>query len=180
MSSINDIFGSKGCMRVLQMFLTRPSVERYQSEAVKESGLSYVTATKCLDLLLRNNMLLETWKGGLRIYRLNTESLAVRQMKILLSSTTINDAIKDFTSPDFEVYLFGSMARGEDTEESDVDLLIIGEISAGKLVKLVKAAEKVTGHEVKPVVLSRIEYAELPQKNSAFYENLNRDRIRII
>jgi predicted nucleotidyltransferase len=180
MSSIHDIFGSKGCMRVLHIFLSRPSVERYQSEAVKESGLSYVTATKCLDLLLKNDMLTDTWKGGLRIYRLNKESLAVKQMKILLSSTTINDAIKDFTSPDFEVFIYGSMARGEDTEESDVDLLVLGEISAGRLVKLVKAVEKVIGHEVKPVVMSRIEYAELPQKNSAFYENLNRDRIRII
>jgi predicted nucleotidyltransferase len=125
-------------------------------------------------------MLTETWKGGLRIYRLNKESLAVRQMKILLNSTTIYDAIKDFAGADFEVYLYGSMARGEDLEESDADLLIIGEISAGRLVKLVKAIEKVMGHEVKPVVMSRIEYAELPQKNSAFYENLDRDRIRII
>jgi predicted nucleotidyltransferase len=180
MSSIKDIFGSKGCMHVLQMFISRPSVERYQSEGVKESGLSYVTAAKCLDLLLKNNMLTETWMGGLRIYRLNKESLAVRQMKILLSSTTLNDALKDFSSPEFEVYLFGSMARGEDTEDSDVDLFVLGEISAGKLVKLVKAAEKVIDHEVKPVVMSRIEYAELPQNNSAFYENLNRDRIRLI
>lgn len=180
MSTIQDIFGSKGCMCVLQMFLSRPSAERYQSEAVKESGLSYVTATKCLDLLLRNNMLIETWKGGLRIYRLNKGSLAVRQMKILLSSTTIFDAIKNFESPDFEVYLFGSTARGEDLEDSDVDILIIGEIGAAQMVKLRKAVEKVIGREVKPVVMSRLEYAELPQKNSAFYENLDRDRIRII
>jgi predicted nucleotidyltransferase len=162
------------------MFLSRPSAERYQSEAVKESGLSYVTATKCMDLLLRNNMLTETWKGGLRIYRLNKESLAVKQMKILLSSTAILEAIKNFKSPEFKVYLYGSMARGEDSEESDVDLLIIGKISAGKRVNLKKEIEIVIDHEVKLVVMSRIEYAELPQKNSAFYENLDRDRIRII
>lgn len=162
------------------MFLSRPSVELYQSEAVKESGLSYVTAVKCLDLLLKNNLLTETWRGGLRIYRLNKESLAVKQMKILLSSTAILDAIKHFGSPDFEVYLYGSTARGEDAEESDVDLLIIGKIGAGKRMKLAKAVEKAIGHEAKLVVMSRIEYAELPQKNSAFYENLDRDRIRII
>jgi predicted nucleotidyltransferase len=180
MSSIQDIFGSKGCMCVLQMFLSRPSAERYQSEAVKESGLSYVTATKCLDRLLRNKMLTETRKGGLRIYRLNKESLAVKQMKILLSSTRIYDAIKDFESPDFEVYLYGSTARGEDAEESDIDLLILGGITEGRLAKLYNAVGKVMGRDVKPLVMSRIEYAGLPQKNSAFYENLNRDRIRII
>ncbi len=180
MAEVSDILGSKNCLAIARQFLFRPGDEKYQGEVVRSSGLSYVTATRCLNLLVSQGLLKETWRGGLKMYTLNVGSPVVRQLKILLNVSVIYNAVKDLAGPGFELYLYGSMARGEDAEMSDADLLIIGAIDEETLAQVVRRIGDATGRDVRPLIKTRVEYAELPRTNSAFYENLTCDRIRII
>lgn len=180
MSDISEIFSSKHCLQVIKQFLYKPYIEKYQTEVVRESGLAYLTAVKCLNTLVTGNLLIESWKGGLKIYSLNRDSPVVKHLKILLDVSTIYESVKDFTGKGFELYIFGSAARGEDTEGSDVDLLIVGTITEHMLVNITERIANVMSREVNSLVKSPIEFAELSRTNAAFYESITRDRVRIL
>jgi predicted nucleotidyltransferase len=180
MSEIANVLGSKNCIDVLRRFLFRPDDEKYQSEVVKSSGLSYVTATRCLNQLVAQGLLKDSWRGGLKMYALNVGSPVVRQIKVLLNIAAIYETVKGFADCGFELYVYGSTARGDDTETSDIDLLIIGAIDEQTLAEIVRRIENAMKRDVRLLVKSQVEYAELSRTDSAFYENLTCDRIRLI
>jgi predicted nucleotidyltransferase len=144
------------------------------------SRLAPNTVIKWLKLLAGYGLLNGGWKGGLKIHTLNKESPVVRQMKILLNVATVYDAVKSFVGRGFEMYLFGSAARGEDDRLSDIDVLLIGKPSDRIVVEVAESIKKATCREVNPVVKNPLEYSQLPQTDNVFYENLQRDRIRIL
>lgn len=180
MSELSEVLGSKNCIDIIKRFLYRSDVEKYQSEVVRESGLSYVTATRCLNLLVAQDLLKESWRGGLKMYVLNASSPVVRQMKVLLSVDALYNAVKGFAGHGFELYLFGSAARGENDHLSDIDVLIIGIADDRTVVEVVESIKNATGREVNPVVKDPLEYSQLAQTDRVLYENLQRDRISII
>jgi len=49
-------------------------------------------------------------------------------------------------------FIFGSFASGRFDENSDIDLMIIGDTSLDKIIKLIKIPEKEIGRDINPVV----------------------------
>lgn len=180
MTGLTGIIGSKKCMQILKAIAYAPESEFYQSEIARISGLSINTSKKWLEPLVKYGILNKTKKAGHIIYTLDRGHPFVKQLKILMSVSQIYEAICKFSEEGFEVYLFGSAARGEDTEKSDIDLLIIGSIDNNTLVVLTDKINKVSGRVVNPIRYNPVEYAELSRKDKAFYRHLERDKIRLI
>jgi predicted nucleotidyltransferase len=180
LTDLVDIIGSEKCMQLLKFIVYLPEGEFYQSEISRISGLSINTSKKWLGLLVEYGILNKTKKAGHIVYNLDLEHPFVKQLKILMNIARAYEAIRNLSSENFEVYLFGSVARGEDTEKSDLDILIIGAIDNNTLVELADKINKVSGREVNPVRFNPMEYAELSRKDKAFYEHLERDKIRLI
>jgi predicted nucleotidyltransferase len=55
-------------------------------------------------------------------------------------------------------FIYGSMARGEEVAESDVDLLVIGDAKLSELARPLKAAERKLARPVNPTVFPRSEF----------------------
>jgi len=55
-------------------------------------------------------------------------------------------------------FVFGSVARGEENQRSDVDLMIIGSISFSAVVAALDGVENVLGRDVNPVVYPKKEF----------------------
>lgn len=180
MSDFIELFSSKYGIQLFNMFIDRPDAELYQNEIIGLSGLSANTVIKWLKNLVRYGLLKETWKGGLKLYSLNRDSPVVRQLKILLNVAAIYEAVEKFAGTEIEVYLYGSTARGEDIADSDIDLLILGKADDRTVVQISRDVETATGRPVSPLTKTPVEYAGLSRTNSAFYESINRDRIRIV
>lgn len=180
MSYFTEVLTQKRSIQILQIFIDSPDQDFYQNEVVKLSGLAPNTAINWLKLLASYDLLHVSWKGGLKIYRLNKDHPVIRQMKILLNVATIYESVKSFAGQGFEMYLFGSAARGEDDRLSDIDLLLIGKLKDRTVVDVVESVKNGTGRQANPVVKTPLEYSRLAQTDNVFYENLQRDRIRII
>lgn len=169
----------KNSFKLLNVFLFKPDAQIHQNEVIRMSGLSKNTAMKLLDLFTRQGMLKESRKGNLKLFSLIEEHPVVKQLKILINVSELHAILRSFTSKGFEAYLFGSAARGEDTENSDIDLLIIGKISNDSLADITTRIMKAMNRDVNPVIKTPYEYSNLYKTDKAFYENLERDRIRL-
>jgi predicted nucleotidyltransferase len=104
----------------------------------------------------------------------------VKQLRAFLNVTRLYGLIKNFdTGEDAEIYLFGSAARGEDSEDSDIDLLVIGKIDDATRSSLRSSIMEKMGKEVNFVVYSRAQYSDLYRNDKAFYDSIERDKIRL-
>lgn len=65
-------------------------------------------------------------------------------------------------------FVFGSVARGEETPGSDVDVMIIGPVDFGAVLDALYPAQQQLGRDINPKVFSRQEWAEKLDAGSAF------------
>jgi len=109
--------------------------------------------------------------------------LKKKENKIVLDSECnfLEDVKNIFLKTDYLIYplienlkkeridfalVFGSFAKGNFSEESDVDLLVIGKIRFSRLVKKLRNVEEETQREINPIVWSLEELEK--KKNSHF------------
>ena len=55
-------------------------------------------------------------------------------------------------------FIYGSVARAEQRSSSDVDLMVVGDVSFGEVVSALETAQKTLGREINPTVYSAAEF----------------------
>jgi len=105
---------------------------------------------------------------------------ADREKALQLFVKSLKDRYEDKVE---KIILFGSVARGEDNEDSDVDVLIITSYDSFKMQKLVSeiAVDVLlrTGVYVSAKVMSVDEFNFLRDINSMFYRSLMKEGIPV-
>lgn len=108
-------------------------------------------------------------------------ALKEQERKILENfRTELRSLLQD---PSIEVRLFGSKARGEDREDSDLDVLVI--ISSEDWHKSDKVYDIVTGLLlesgvcISPKIISKRQYEELIREDAPFIRNVIRDGVAV-
>ncbi len=176
---LDIIIKSRKAMEILE-FLLNNEGERNQANLIKSIKISKTTAIKWLGILDRKGFMISEVKGKSKFFILDYNNPVIKQLKILLTVMRLYGVFSEFKNEGMEVYLYGSAARGEDTKNSDIDILILGKIENKKLVKLAEIASDNLKKEVKPLVLNPIEYSNLIRKDRIFYENIEKNKIKIL
>ena len=65
-------------------------------------------------------------------------------------------------------FVFGSLARGEEDAESDVDLFVIGETGLREVTRLLSKVAEQVGREINPHVMRRTEFLRRKSEKEAF------------
>ncbi len=175
-----DVITFDGCIKLLQPFLYNPKIEMYQSEIIKKTGVPKTRAITLLNLLVSNGLLADKVKAGGKFYFAVEGNPVLKQLKILITISKLYESTRDLSSHDIEIFLFGSAAKGEDTENSDIDLLIIASGDRKMIHDLVDRMKNSFNREVNPVIYTPIEYANLHAKEKAFYDQIERNKIRVL
>lgn len=170
----------KPVFKLLDFMFKHSTEEFYEKQLAKKSGISIGACNKYVKELVSLKILNKEKRGKMNFYWLNREELIVRYLKILftLSSSLVQGISK--MKEGAEVYLFGSFARGEDTEDSDLDLLIIGDRKKQRKIipRIRKLCER---YRVRSSIhgFERNEWIKMKEKDPAFYSRVEKDKIRI-
>jgi predicted nucleotidyltransferase len=167
-----EILGNKISLKVLFLFLENPRSEFYEKEIQQKLKVARGSIRKWLDLLKNKGFIYKVQRGRLNIYRLNSENPMVKQLKILY---TISRLLSNFEKikGEAEYYLYGSAARGEDAEDSDIDILVLGKDRS--IIGKIKSINK----KIKVSFFTPLEWARIAKEDPAFYERVERDKIRL-
>lgn len=109
-------------------FLTHPSAKKRVRELERELNLSLPSVIRYVEELCSENILEKQFISNITVFSANTSSLAYKHEKILYNIKELYDSglvehiKKELSNP--TIILFGSYLRGEDVEESDIDLFI--------------------------------------------------------
>lgn len=107
------------------------------------------------------------------IYRLNPECPIYDELRAIVRKTAglvsvLRDALAPFVDRIELAYVYGSHARGEERSDSDVDLLVVGDVSLKELSSpLVKAGETLR-RVVNPTVYRPEEYRKALSERDSF------------
>lgn len=118
--------------KVARVFFNEPTEDHYLKEISRKAGLSHTSVKKHLQELQQMGIIeTEEERRGKRsypIYRSMVEERVYKNLKKIdvlhrLETSELLDHLEQKFSPNC-IVLFGSASRGEDVEESDVDLFL--------------------------------------------------------
>ena len=160
---VDLLFGSYR-QRVLSLLLLHPDSGYHVRELARVTGTTAGTLHKELVRLAQAGLLLREEQGNQVRYRANRACPVFAELAGLFRKTTglavtLADALQPLDDHVALALVFGSVARGEETASSDVDLLLVGDLGFADAVKALHPAQAALGREINPVVYSAIELA---------------------
>lgn len=160
-------------LKVVKFFLENPYEEVYLRQLAKKLGLSTFAIKKYADLLVKENLVREERKANLRYFKANIGNLFFKYLKIAFSINIIlKSGLIDFLKQNLanvsSIVLFGSIAKGEDDKNSDVDILIIGK---QKYLDLKRFEEKIN-KDITFHIFSWSEWNKKAKEDNAFYSEI--------
>ena len=72
-------------------------------------------------------------------------------------------------------FLFGSYASGKETPSSDIDLMVIGDITGRSLANVLAPAREILGREINPVILNLEELHQKVLDKDPFIQSILRE-----
>ena len=131
--------------RILQEFFDCPRKDFQMREISRRTKISQPSVINHLKALVKEGLILKEKKGIYPSFRANRESEIFRGYKradllLKIKQSGLLDAVYDACVPN-AIVLFGSSSKGEDIEESDVDLFVWAKgkkLSLGKYEKSLK------------------------------------------
>lgn len=118
--------------KVLELFFKEPNKQHYLKEISRELDIAHTSVKRILNELLKNNLIKEEiFQRGRRSFPYYQASFNNDYYKLLkklnnlkqLEKVGLIKYLQDKLMP-HTIVLFGSYSRGEDLEESDIDLFI--------------------------------------------------------
>lgn len=157
--------------KVLMFFLENTYREAYLRELARLLKLSPYTVSSNLNVLLKNNLVIKRAVANLTYFKANAKNPFYKYLKIAFNIKEISDSglieyiLKNFTAVS-SIVLYGSIAKGEDSSNSDLDLLIIGQ--KPKRLELNEFKEKL-GRDISVLSFKWSEWKKNAKTNKAFY-----------
>ncbi len=133
-----------------------------------------------LGRLEKTGILTSTMEGKQKYYQANRESPIFEELHGLIIKTAgMADVLRSALVPAQEkikvAFIFGSIAAGNENRRSDVDVMVVGEISFGEVVSLLSPAEEKLRREVNPVVYPVAEFKKKVKEDHHFVKTVLED-----
>jgi predicted nucleotidyltransferase len=162
-----EILFPKIRLQVLRMLLLEPRKEWYLSQLASHLGAAPSPVHRELTSLTAAGILTRRVEGRQTYYAANPRSPVVSELtglirKLAGAQAVLGTALEPLGSKISCAFIFGSMARGEEMAESDLDLFVVGRLSLQELLPAVRRAERTLGRPVNPTIYPP---SELARKN---------------
>ena len=125
--------------------------------------------------------LVQSWTEGNRKYFQANRDLSVfPDIRSLLMKTAgmkelVQQQLLEVSDSIHIAFLFGSYASGIDTPSSDIDLMVIGEITGRSLANVMAPAREILKREINPVITTTKEFQQKVLDKAPFIQSVLRE-----
>lgn len=118
--------------------------------------------------------------GRAGVHTINESHAAVAPLRAMADPmATLQETIRPIATPEGSVILFGSIARGESTRDSDIDLAVIAPPDWDKRIDLQDAVRTRLGNETEVLVFTPEEFKHLRAAGEPVVQEILRDGIAL-
>ncbi|MCH7589172.1 MAG: nucleotidyltransferase domain-containing protein [Chloroflexi bacterium] len=177
---LEALFTSRARVEVLKLFLLNPSNRHYLREVASLTRQPVRAVQRELARLETVGLLLSTREGNRKYFQANHEFPVFPELKALFVKTAgLGDLIRVrlLEGPESIVlsFIFGSFARGEESSLSDIDVMVVGDITGRALARILTPAKEELGREINPVIMRTDELQERIASGDPFMQNVLRE-----
>lgn len=160
-----EVLFGKTRQRLLAWLLSRPDESFYLRELVRATGSGLGPVQRELAQLERAGIVSRQTRGKLVYFRANPSSPILPELRSILTKTSgVVDVLRTALTPVADsillAFVYGSFARGDERSESDIDVMVIGDVGFGEVVDAFTQAQSVLQREINPTVYGPDEFRE--------------------
>jgi len=186
MSTLSSVLFTEYRSRVLGLLLLHPERSYYLREIARLTATVPGTLKREMDKLLEVGLLTVKKVGNQNHYQANRECPIYEDLSNVLRKTSgLSDVLIAALLPLSEklqsAFVFGSIASGKVNAKSDIDLVLIGNVSYVEVVPLLHPLQEQLGREINPKIYADKEWNKLVKDDGGFiHDVLSKPKLFII
>jgi DNA-binding transcriptional ArsR family regulator len=170
------LFGSEARVRVLSLMLTHPDSEFYLREIGRMIGVPPHAVRQEMARLVELGLVREDRRGNRVYYRANPACPIFPELKALFLKTValgdaLREALEELGGIDIAL-IYGSVAANTESLESDIDLLLVGDVASSAITPTLTRIEAELRREINVTILSASELKERLARQEPFISNV--------
>lgn len=184
--SIGDALFTKTQQKVLGLLYGKPDKRYFTNEIMRFADMGRGTVSRELSRLVSAGLLIATREGNQNHYQANPNCPVYDELMGMVRKTFgVADVIREKLKPldaNIELaFIYGSIAKGEATGSSDIDLMLVGEaLSYGQVMELLLPLEESLRRTVSPTIFEKEDFvAKLKSGNSFVTRVMEQAKIMI-
>ena len=184
-TTTEKIFGSRIRAKILGWLFTHPDESFFVRQIALILKEDPTNVSREMAKLAHLGILKSKRNGNLKHFQANQDCPFFKELKGLVLKTTgvagqIRASMEKFTGIVY-AFIYGSYAKGEEKVESDVDLLIIGDVNMDRLDFLLSNLENKLGREINYILYNMKEFrSNRKVKDGFLMDVLAGDKIMLI
>jgi predicted nucleotidyltransferase len=176
-STLSDGLFGKTRQVVLALLYGRTDSSFYTKQILDAVKIGRGTVQRELKNLTDAGIIVREAQGHQVYYRANERCPIFDELKNIVRKTFgVSDVIKQSLSSKAKkirlAFIFGSVARSSDDRKSDIDVMVVGNISFGEIVDLLSSAEEQLAREINAVVYPVAEFKQKVESDHHFVKNV--------
>ena len=172
--SIADVLFSKSQQQVLGLLYGQPDKDFYTNEIIRITNMGTGVIQRELSKLTSVGFISVRILGNQKRYQANRNMPFFLELRgIILKTFGLADVLVEMLKPlktKIEIaFIYGSIARQEDTANSDIDLMIItNKLTYAELFKHIEKAEIKLNRKINPTFYTSSEWLQKKKSNNNF------------
>lgn len=161
--SLSNVLFGRTRRAILGLLYGHPDEAYYLRQLVRLAGLGLGAAQREVKRLAEAGIIRRTVRGRQVYYQANPECPLFGELKSLVVKTAgaadlLRDGLASLAGRIRVAFIYGSVAGLKQKSGSDVDLMVIGDVSFGDVVAALGAAQELLHREINPTVYSPAEF----------------------
>jgi predicted nucleotidyltransferase len=160
--------------RLLTLFFGQPDRSYYTNELLRLAATGRGGLQRELARLVSSGLVNATTVGNQKHYQANREASIFSELRgIVLKTFGLADVLREVLVPLAAkiclAFIFGSVAKGNDTATSDIDILVVSDDMAyADLFSTLSAAEETLGRKISPTLYGTAEFERKVRDDNHF------------
>jgi len=160
---LNELFSSKARVKILRLFLLNPKNKYYQREIALKTVLPIRAVQREMEKLGKIGIFSKEEDGNRHYYSINASCPVIPELKALFLKTAgLGEYLKEYFSKGKNgirvAFIYGSYAKDRENASSDIDVFVIGGISARELSGITSKIGREFGREINYVLYTEKEF----------------------
>ena len=171
--SLADVLFGQIRGAVLALLYGQADKSFYVRQIARQVNASVGAVQRELEKLAKVGLIVRTSVGNQVFYQVNRHNPVFSEMRALVGKTVgvfniLHSALEQLSEKITIAFVYGSVARQEETAESDIDVMIVGKAKLDEVLSRLSDVEAALGRPVNPTVYSMQELKEKLQAGNHF------------
>lgn len=177
---LGDVLFGKARGAILGMLYGHPDESFYYRQLTRQfADVSTGTLQRELDTLAELGLIARSTVGKQVFYQANSQHPVFEELSALVAKTVgafeiLRIAMAPIAHRIALAFVYGSVAKHEESAASDIDLMIVGDVTLDEVLEKLASAERALGRSVNPTIYSVAEFKSKLTSKSHFINSVAR------